>query len=249
MKIAICFSGQPRNYETGKLVIDNLIKLNSNCEFDFFYHLWHSTLDGIYYKPSTYRNIDSAQLLIKQETPDIINTYYKPKKYIIENPIIFETDYIKNSLMGKTLSQIEINNIDNAMSNIYSKYKSSLTLKNYVDENNVHYDFVLQIRFDFVNNINLNFNNLDKNKIYTACMSRKYINDNIVIANYENFLLYSKSYENINEIINNENIKEKSFNFIGCFGFVPEILLTCNLIYYDLYDKIETNNGDIPNFI
>ena len=249
MNVAICLYGQPRDFESGYQVIQDLIKKNNNCKFDFFYHIWfNNQLEKTYYISSNYRNIDKEELIIEKDTLEKIKDLYKSKVFFVETPIEFNIDEINKSLMSKKMSNLEINNINNCISNIYSKYKSSLALKQYVDKSNINYDLVISIRFDFKNFINLNLNNLNLDKIYTTNNKKIYINDSIVITNYNNFLLYSNAFKNIDKIINNIDIEQKSINMIGGFTFIPECFMTCNLLYYNLYDKIDTNHN-IPNFM
>jgi hypothetical protein len=105
-------------------------------------------------------------------------------------------------------SKILQTNANNTISCIYSKYQVSRLLEDWVNENSENYNFVISIRFDFLNKLNFKIEELLNNKINVMNTSpRLYISDNCVIANYELFLKYSKTYINLEKILINTDLK------------------------------------------
>ena len=77
MRIAVCFSGQPRTWRKCYESWHNLF-LQFDTEVDYFYHLWNfNTLPQILN--------DSTPILVTQSELDDIYAILKPKKLIIEN--------------------------------------------------------------------------------------------------------------------------------------------------------------------
>jgi hypothetical protein len=76
-----------------------------------------------------------------------------------------------------------------------------------------------------------------------------YIADNLIITNYDLFLIYSNTYLNLLEIMTITNIEFRESIGYG-WGLIAESLVTSNLrLYYDnLYEIIYMNNK-IPNFV
>ena len=255
MKIAICFYGQPRLYNNGYIIINNFIKKNLEHNFDFFFHTWYDDKQiGSYYEASPWRNISKEELLIKENTIEDLINLYNPKKYNYESPIIFNNDIlneIKSSIMFNESPNYIKNNIYCTLSNIYSKYKVSILLEEYINETKINYDLVISCRFDILIDMNINISNININKIncidqYTRCI----ISDHLIITNYKLFNEYSKSFINLNKFINNEKILYK-LNEIGAgCNFTVETLVTSNmLLYYEnIYDIIYMNK-EIKGFI
>lgn len=252
MNIAICLHGQPRLYERGYININNFVEKNNKHHFDFFFHTWYDeNMIGQYYKCAPWRYISKDELEIKKNTITNLINLFKPKEYKIESPTIFDDSLYYNTNMYLLANDITRESINNTISCFYSKYQVSKLLKKYVDNNNILYDFIVSIRFDFLNELNFFIEDMNKNVI--NCMNvnpRLYIADHLVIMNYDLFFKYSITYLNLLEIMNNYNIKEY-VESIGCgWGLTNETLVTSNLkLYYDnLYEIIHMNNK-IPNFI
>jgi hypothetical protein len=139
-------------------------------------------------------------------------------------------------------------NINNTMSNIYSKYRVSSIMKDYVINNKIDYDLCISIRFDFLNKIQIILkNDIEFNKINCYNYnnpSRLYIADHFIITSYKLYIEYSSAYINLNNIIFNKDIKQYLLD-VGCgFNIIPEAIVTGNmyLYYKNLYDIIYLNN-------
>jgi len=114
----------------------------------------------------------------------------------------------------------------------YSIQSGCTLLKNYIQQNNVEYDFVVRIRFDMFFHHNLVFDNLDKTLLYTseaAWGGHPYLFDdswgicgqNIYFQIYED--IYSKLVErhiNRNFVHRGEENTYEHINNIGLLSFV-----------------------------
>jgi hypothetical protein len=256
MKIAFCFYGQPRLFRKGFENIREFCRLNSDHEFDFFFHTWYDEIFvGKYYECSKFRNINPSELLIEKNLKEEIINLYSPKSYLFESPKIFDLESIKKSKLYELSNERVKLSIQNTLSNVYSKYTVSNILENFCNSYNIKYDLVISIRFDFLNKLDfiiskdINLNTI--NCVYCIDnLHRIYVNDCIVVSNYINYIYYSKAYINIEKIINNE----KFINYlkeIGCGNdFCPETIMTSNLFfYYDDIKKIIYYNKSLKNFI
>jgi hypothetical protein len=251
MKIAICFYGQPRLFKQGFEIIKNFIDCNNEHSFDIFFHTWYDkNLVGQHYQCSPWRNIPQSQLLIDNNLIDNLIELYKPKKYLYESPITFDLTNIKNSKMYNESSDVIKTCTNNTISCIYSKYQVSKLLQDYITETDEKYEIVISIRFDILKKLDFKIEEMLNQKINTMnVLSRLYISDHIIITNYELFLQYSNTYENLDNILENINYK-KYLDDIKCgYQFVVETLVTANLLIYhsNLYDIIYLNDK-IPCF-
>jgi hypothetical protein len=252
MKIAICLYGQPRLYEKGYINIKNFIDLNNTHSFDSFFHTWYDdNMIGQYYQCAPWRNISKAELEIKSDTIDNLINLYEPKEYMYESPKIFDTSIYNNTDMFLSSSDAIKQNINNTISSIYSKYQVSNLLKKYVDNKSIIYDFIISIRFDFLNELIFTIEDLKKDVI--NCMNvypRLYIVDNLIITNYDLFMKVSNTYLNLLQIMNNNKIKEYFKQISETYVVINESLITANLkLYYNDLHKIIYMNSKIPNFV
>ena len=85
------------------------------------------------------------------EFEDLLVDLYKPKKHIVEKQIIFDENSInKNSIPSRWWSNSVVMNLK----------------RQYEEENNFKYDWVMLYRFDHVFLVNLNFSKFNNDKIY-----------------------------------------------------------------------------------
>jgi hypothetical protein len=251
MNIAFCLYGQPRLYEEGYANIKKFVDLNNKHSFDFFFHTWYDEkMVGQYYTPSLWSNASKDALKIKKNTMNDLLTLFKPKDYVFEEPITFDITPYVNTYMYSVDTVVNNRNINNIISSLYSRKQVAKLLENHVNTKNMNYDFIISIRFDFLNELNFLIEDMQKNVINCRNVSpRLFIADNLIITNYELFIKYSSTYSNLLLIMNNYKSKEY-LDHVGCgFQIVNETLVTANLkLYYDdLYNVIYFNNK-IPNF-
>jgi hypothetical protein len=122
---------------------------------------------------------------------------YKPKKHIIEPQKYFEPNKWSNRLMPSIKS-------DHMCSMFYSINESNKLKKQYEEENNFIYDWVIRIRFDMaIPSGPLNLNNLNNNHLWvaTGCFDGEngYL-DSLGYSSSQIMDVYSDVFNHIDEI-------------------------------------------------
>jgi hypothetical protein len=251
MNVSICIYGQPRLYKNGHSTIKEFIERNSEHNFDFFFHTWFDANKvGEYYQCAPWRPIPQSDLLIEESVVDKLKELYQPRKYSCDAPKIFDLTDVENRKMFVKSDETLKKNANNTMSCIYSKYAVSKLMQEYVNETDKKYDYVISIRFDFLNKLDFKIEEMLIDRINVMNVHpRLYIPDNFVVTNYDLFLKYSNAYPNLNQILQNEDW-EDYLNRIHCgYNFVNETLVTANLLmYFNRLDNIIHMHGKIPNF-
>ena len=197
MKIAICLFGYTGNSDK-KNIQNNLFdpeisfnnykeKIFQGHDVDTFIHTWNSV------------------------HTEKIKQIYKPKKMITEDQPIFDysLDNYKLSYVSDYFGIIKNHenpeaSLKDLISRTHSRWmstcKSINLLQEYSIQNNVNYDFVVQLRFDLYFYNVLNFNSLDKNIFYHPVRNHEKniaINDHFFISNQKNALIFSNIYKNL----------------------------------------------------
>jgi hypothetical protein len=130
MKVAVCISGQPRNYEQGYHELKKWFLDKYDC--DVFLHTWkdiNSTMGGGH-KFST-----PVEYQFTEEDYNQILDLYKPINHHFQKPIPFDSKGVEGHLGYK---------LHNILSGYYSVYACNKLLQ---DLNN-SYDLVIRTRFD-----------------------------------------------------------------------------------------------------
>jgi hypothetical protein len=131
MKIAVCISGQPRNYEQGFKELKKWFLNKYDC--DVYIHTWYDT-KSVFETGHDY--LEKKTYSFTQNDYDKILKLYKPKAYEFQKPITFdETDITGSHLPYK------LNNILSAAYSIHACY-------NLVRESGIEYDYIIRYRFD-----------------------------------------------------------------------------------------------------
>jgi hypothetical protein len=210
MKIAICLYGQPRDYNDGFKIIDNFIKLQTNVTVDFFYHAW-TLNEGDVYSVGPWRNINANDIAYKPDVIEELNKLYNPVAHSYENQIATfdEKLYINTIAYNNTLDQKSKNNINNVLSQMYSRNKVRNTFNDYIVKNNVHYDAVMMCRFDCNTHINIDLNNVDLSNVIVGYMHcpRAIFPDCCLIMPSNIFLDWFNMFENLHIILNNAELQ------------------------------------------
>ena len=156
MKIALCISGQPRSaLDTFPYIKEHIIVPNNA---DVFIHM-HYDSDNSYMEKS---HLDNGSCLYKKDIDKELIELYQPKSYLVEKPRNFQKSYLY--LDEKRLSRSKDMNIHKrwtdeehkqhtikqVMSMYYSIYKCNELKEIFMNENNIHYDYVIRIRFDLL---------------------------------------------------------------------------------------------------
>jgi hypothetical protein len=126
MKIAICISGQPRSFKQSYISLKEYFLDKYNC--DIYFHTWKATNFE-----STNFGFGNTQYLLTEEKYNDLIQLYNPKKYILEQPIIFDASGYKCPIWRQPLN--------NTLSMFYSIYKSIQLIEE-------EYDYVIRTRFD-----------------------------------------------------------------------------------------------------
>lgn len=119
-----------------------------------------------------------------------IKNLYKPQKSIFEKQIIFDDINIK---------------YHSTKSRWYSQMKSIELKKQYEEENNFTYDFVMVSRFDCIFYTNIDFYSLDSIKFYTSNWTKPHSYSGFLdywfIANSSNINLFGDLYNKLDEYL------------------------------------------------
>jgi len=231
MICAIALYGQPRDYQTGFYNISSFIKLNDGIQFDFFFHCW--TLEGDNtYNYSPWRNVDLKSISNNDNIiPSLINLY-NPTKYEYENQRTSFID-LSGTIAINNITGLKYKNINNTLSQMYSRNKVRNLINDYVYTNSIRYDFVIMTRFDYPHQINLNVKHLDNSNTYVSDVHRprNIIADNFIICPLYTFLNWMNIYDDIINIVNNTAICDTVKRYGEKLEINPEELLFAKYLY------------------
>jgi len=156
MRVAVCLSGQPRKaIETYPNIYEYIIKPNNA---DVFIHMHYDASNP--YMEKTH--MDNGKCICDTDVDKTIIDLYKPKQHLIESPRNFQKpgfnipekriDSVINMNAHKNMTRAEAKNhfVKQMTSMFYSIYKSNELKELYANENNIHYDYVIRIRFDLL---------------------------------------------------------------------------------------------------
>lgn len=211
IKIALCFSGQPRDIDKNYPYIKRAI-LDGN-DVDVFVHTWWDS------ENLSHNSVipDRVNKTFSESAIEQIKTLYSPKKILIEKPKVWKRKYKiteKQLIEGPSWvydveGGIEVGkqylcNMTNSM--FYSIMMSNLLKEQYSVDNNFEYDLVVRARFDFSPHVIINFNqikNLSKNQILCHSTGLPYgmPHDWFAIGSNESMNVYCGIYNHINQII------------------------------------------------
>uniref|UniRef100_A0A6C0H9R5 Uncharacterized protein n=1 Tax=viral metagenome TaxID=1070528 RepID=A0A6C0H9R5_9ZZZZ len=252
MKIAVCLYGQPREYIRGFNNINNFI-INNSLEVDYYYHTWILNDNETSYNASSWRYINQDQLQMEPNIINNLNSLYKPKKFLFEKSKTFDPNVFENTISYKNMNlsreklledKILYNNLNNVLSQLYSRNKVRDLLYSEINENNTLYDIVLTLRFDYLNEININVSDLDLTKIYTAGIyfPRHMISDNILLLPPNSYLNIFNIYDNLYSLLNNEDINKFMLNLNEHIVINVEAIIMGSIIYNNEYHNLITLN-------
>lgn len=173
MKIAICFSGQPRGLEAAyEYYRKNLF---DRYDVDVFCHSWNSVKN------------------------DKILELYKPKSYKFEDYVFdesFDSKYTNTPDAKKYPPRF-------TLSSFYSINESSILKNEYETKNNFVYNWVIRSRYDFALNLKIPFDELDNCKLYVPnchrTPERDFCNDQFAFSYSGNMSKYMNTYVSIDE--------------------------------------------------
>lgn len=213
MKVAICFSGQPRFVkECFNLIKKNLIDVNSKHEIDFFVHTWFSKdlCNRVLYvnEMSSF----SGDATISEDSIESINELYNPKKIIVDKEKDFYSDVDFDCSLEKYLSGYKKSGMDREdykqvkLSSTYSMWYSALMSgflkKNFELENNFKYDLVLKMRFDNIVKYPIIFDSFNPDLLYYQELGQpdNMVSDWINLSNSENMDSYFSIFMSLEKL-------------------------------------------------
>lgn len=227
MKIAICFSGAIRDFNTCIPSIQKYLLNNLNA--DIFLHLWKFSNDNSLNINFKWRDSNIDNIAEK----NIINIL-KPKSYIIDSyNLEWESKITSVISTDKFIDGKSKQYSYNCCGMYYKIFQSYLLAKKYSIYNNVNYDLIIRARLDFIwenpiyleDFINLNDDNIFLVKDRYATMSKLNTNDKFfagtpLVMNYmSSIYLYLNKYQKQNiqiegQTILENHIKNKNLNVI-----------------------------------
>ena len=211
MKVAVCLSGQLRQWEIAK---ENQKWFWESCigtevkEVDYFIHTWNYSGDreGVS-QPYITRDVS-------QEEFDNVVDWYKPKKYFLDDK---KQNYFYES--------------DHWSSLFYSMAQSIMLKREYEIENNFEYDVVIKSRPDVVFDpiYHFSWEHLENNILYTTHggnMEHEFgmynVNDCVFYSNSYTMDLVSQMYSYRQKMLDERNMFEDKL-FTGSIG--PGVLM------------------------
>jgi len=197
MKVAIVLRGQPRNFRVGYEHLQR--EIISKYDADVFAHCWwDESFVGQNYStaPQAPKNY-----IAEENLPEKLKDLYNFKKVKYEKPKTF-----KPKKRYKIKFEHDHDQLYNVLNSVYySQNKVLSLLKEYEEENDFEYDWVINTRYDIgIFKPFPNLNKLDRNKIYVDNYhkNRKYIfNDNLWIFGKHKYA-FIDLYEKFDEVYN-----------------------------------------------
>lgn len=126
MKIAVCISGQARNFKQSYTSLKTHLLDKYDC--DIYFHTWKTSNFE-----STNFGFGNNQYSLTDNDYNNLIQLYRPKNYIIEKPIVFDASGYKCPIWRQPLN--------NTLSMFYSIYKSIQLIEE-------TYDYIVRTRFD-----------------------------------------------------------------------------------------------------
>ena len=252
-RLAVCLYGQPRSYITGFNNLCNYLNpFKKIYEIDFFYHTYYDeTFIGKKYNSSPWRKIKNN--VVKQHVLKNLKKIYKPVAYSHNTPILFKNNQYVNLRAYQNSNNKTINNLNNLLSQLYSRKKVKNIFEEYILKTNTNYNLVISCRFDFLKPITLDLTHIDnevgRTHIYVSNIRQSNIllPDNFIVLNPVNFLKIFNMYNDLSIICDSDMIeKELKKNNIQYILNMEEILLA-QVYYHSLKEKV-IYTKDIPDF-
>lgn len=194
MKIALCISGQPRNFERGaEFIKKNLIDINT---LDIFIHCWHDStkVEEIMIGPS---NVP-ASTPIPQNAETVIRECYSPLRAVFEKQINFN-DQAETISVNIYPCIVPFN----TFSSKYSVWAANQLKVEQEKKQGYQYDCVIRIRFDWGITTPILVEDLKLNPIAVYmppdCPHGGGWNDQFALGTSKSMDVYASCYESLKE--------------------------------------------------
>ena len=200
MRIALCFSGLPRNIkDTYRSISKNLIKPNGIK--DIFIHVWECENGddiGNKWRHYIYDKSDREYMLEK----------YAPRRCFEETQESFRNgpEYIPDAILDKYPTDKKATTRSDKQSQFYSLYQSVKLVSDYQKEHGFVYDMIIRLRFDLVFFTpiivaDLNPSELHVSYFMTNTETGLMVNDWLSIGSYDNTQKYAEIWNNFIPIL------------------------------------------------
>ena len=186
MRIAICISGQSRNFKQSYVSLKKYFLDKHDC--DIYFHSWKTPSFE-----STNFGGGNHQYQLNEEDYNELVELYQPKNYILEQPIVFDASGYQCPIWRQPLN--------NTLSMFYSIYKSFQLIEG-------EYDYVVRTRFDLdyslfnlefsENNINIPEWNTDLN------VKHRGFYDVFAFGPQQPMKIYSEVFSNVISYVTND---------------------------------------------
>lgn len=183
MRVAVCLSGQPRKaLDTFPYIHEHIIKPNNA---DVFIHMHYDNAEPYIEK----LHMDNGICKLDADIDTNVVRLYNPVRHLIEKPRNFQkptfqvpenrTRNIQKMNGHKNWSPEDARKhcVRQMTSMYYSIYKCNELKETYANENDIVYDYVIRLRFDFMPQEPLICSQLDPNFIYYVEMGQP---DNLI---------------------------------------------------------------------
>ncbi len=199
MKIAILISGQPRNYQRGYEELKKTYLDKYDC--DVFLHTWDSPKQTA---TQFFPNRPINEYTFADGWVDELLNLYKPTKYLIESPKIFDTANVIDKMWRQPLQ---------ATKSMYYSIAQAFTLTN------PGYDYYIRSRFDIrYEESTSRLEQLDLTKLHVwdwdtdeRVKHRGYY-DVFAVGTYDTVGLYSNVYDRLNWYLMHDNDYQEFLN-------------------------------------
>ncbi|HRI32888.1 MAG TPA: hypothetical protein PLD02_03975 [Saprospiraceae bacterium] len=181
MKIALCFSGQPRFITKCFPNIEKNI-LKPNGYPDIYVHTWYPEPWPKEYQicDNSYGDLNGLEQIIK---------LYQPKSFIVNRPVIFD------KILDTKHMYAQYQYITQSM---FYSIEESLKLVTHPE----NYDYLVRIRFDIQFNEQIKFSDYDSTKLNTKREFTGRMNDHFGFGNSGSLNGYRQAFTNIKEYVN-----------------------------------------------
>lgn len=225
MRLAFCFTGQPRDARnTLKRIKESWC---GNQDVDFFFHSWYGK-HGVPFRDDVPSDVYTDDLF------DNIISELNPVSYHIDEPVQFKNQYEDSPHWRCFHPKYNKNPSFNIQSQFYSNMKCIELKSKYEEKNNIRYDAVFRCRFDYYFNHEYKISDYDLNYLHIKndCKHTEYaINDHLALSNSDNMNIYGDLFNNL-----------QKYYSMGV-EFNPEVILGFH-IYYSNIKVAKTLGGE-----
>ena len=242
MKVAYCLYGQPRLAKRGH---ENIAAFLQNVTVDFYIHMWHDP-EKTHFDSSPWRAIPATDLQIDKNIIPFLLEAYRPVSCQIERPRTLDVPGIQESLMFQNSDEIKRANLNNTLSQMYSKQ----CVRDLLAPRAHEYDLIIASRFDFVNPIQVDLRELNRDKLYVADfrLPQAIFPDNFIVCNPDMFLRMFNAYGDLEKSMNDQALHH-TMNLNG----EQAVLVTENILFASFLKYLSVENHavftpQIPDF-